>query len=349
MAAINVTIADSIDDCQYENTVGTFNSTAQSVRVGRVSFMETRFDGGLRFRAVNVPQGTTVTTATITVEVTSFAGSPSFTIRANDVDDAALWADSAGDRPGDMGAETTASVSPTVSGTGNVSFDVSGICNEIFARGSWAALNDIRFTLENDLAAAASNDNFEIETQETAGPVFGPAQLDITFPGDFEMPQVDYRSAFPVTDDCFPMLFEGDAVSLGGGISSAHEEGLGIVASISADATWRLRFWIPETLPTGTAKLKVWGLADATSGTMQIRPWWASVAATEDPSSTTLNDETATTLTWAADEDDVYKEAKITLDADTIVAGEMVIMDLIFEAASTLAVPSMYHVAIIWE
>ena len=56
------------------------------------------------------------------------------------------------------------------------------------------------------------------------------------------------------------------------------------------------------------------------------------------------------TITWAAGDEDVYKELKTDLNGDTLVAGEVVAMDLTFETASwTLAVVSTWNVSIIWE
>ena len=47
----------------------------------------------------------------------------------------------------------------------------------------------------------------------------------------------------------------------GGGANSKHDEGLGVEASLGANATWRLRFQMPHTLPTGTGKLRLLALA----------------------------------------------------------------------------------------
>lgn len=122
------------------------------------------------------------------------------------------------------------------------------------------------------------------------------------------------------------------------------------MASVDGDAIWRLRFAMPPALPTGTCKLKLWALANATSGNAKVNPKWASVAAEEDPSSATLQAETVQTLTWAAGDNDQYKELLITLDADTPVAGEMIVMDLTFETASwTLAAVSTWIPRVIWE
>lgn len=152
------------------------------------------------------------------------------------------------------------------------------------------------------------------------------------------------RSAYPVSERVFPN------VHVGAGANSKHDEGLGVEASVGADAIWRLRFQMPPTLPTGTGKLRLRAMANATSGDAKVNPKWASVAVGEDPSAATLNAETVQTITWAAGDNDKYKEIKINLDADTLVAGEEVVMDLTFETLSwTLAQVSTWVASIIWE
>jgi hypothetical protein len=153
------------------------------------------------------------------------------------------------------------------------------------------------------------------------------------------------HSAVPVTAGrVFPNIH------VGAGSNSKHDEGLGVEASVGADAIWRLRFLMPPTLPTGTGKLRLLCLANATSGAAKINPKWASVAVEEDPSSATLQAETTQTVTWGAGDNDQYKELKVTLDADTLVANEVVVMDLTFETASwTLAQILTVIASIIWE
>lgn len=152
------------------------------------------------------------------------------------------------------------------------------------------------------------------------------------------------HSAFPTNSDAFQNFH------VGAGANSKQDEGLGVAASISADTTWRVRFQLPPTLPTGTGKILLRALANATSGNAKVNVKWASVANGEDPSSATLNAESVSTITWASGEADKYKDTKLTLDADTLVAGEEVVMDIVFETASwTLAAVSTWIVSVIWE
>ncbi len=153
-------------------------------------------------------------------------------------------------------------------------------------------------------------------------------------------------SVFPVTTDrVFPNIH------VGAGSNSKHTQGLGVQASVGADSIWRLRFVMPPTaLPSGTCKLRLLALANATSNAAKVNPKWASVAANEDPSAATLQAEGTTTVTWAAGGNDKFTETKITLDGDTPVAGEIIAMDLVFETSSwTLAVVSTWLASVIWE
>ena len=152
------------------------------------------------------------------------------------------------------------------------------------------------------------------------------------------------HSAYPVSSRVFPNFH------VGAGANSKHDEGLGVEASLGADAIWRLRFQMPPTLPTGTGKLRLLALANSAANAAKVNPKWVSVAVEEDASAAALNAEGTGTITWATSDEDVYKELKITLDADTLVASEEVVMDLTFETASwTLAQVSTWIVSIIWE
>lgn len=153
------------------------------------------------------------------------------------------------------------------------------------------------------------------------------------------------HSAVPVTSGrVFPNIHVGAAAN------SKHDEGLGVEASVGADSIWRLRFQMPPTsLPSGTCQLRLVALANATSGVAKVNPKWASVAMEEDPSGATLNAEGTSTLTWSTGDNDQYKELTVTLDADTPVAGEIIVMDLTFETTSwTLAQVSTWSACVRW-
>ena len=157
---------------------------------------------------------------------------------------------------------------------------------------------------------------------------------------------LDAYSVYPatVTGEVFADVYTA------AGANSPDTVGWGLEASLGADATLGCKFRMPPSLPTGTAKLVLTAQADAATGAVKVNPKWRSVAIEEDPSDTALNAEGTSTLTWATGDEDVLKELKVTLDADTVVAGEIIVMDLVFETSgTTLAQLSVWNFSIIWE
>ena len=153
------------------------------------------------------------------------------------------------------------------------------------------------------------------------------------------------HSTIPVTASrLFP------SIHVGAGSNGHRIEGLGVEASLGADSTWHLSFKIPPVLPTGTGKLELDLYANATAGDMKLNPKWASIGVDEDPSSATLNAEGTSTVTWSAGNNDDRRNLKVALDADTLVAGELVVMHLVFETAGyTLAQVLTVSPSIIFE
>lgn len=138
----------------------------------------------------------------------------------------------------------------------------------------------------------------------------------------------------------------------GAGAGSKYDEGLGLAdaTTLTADATWSLRFHVPPAVPTGTMKLRILSLANASTGNVVVDPQWASIAGNEDPSATALNAEGDTTITFTAVDD--YKETKITLDADAggVAANDIIVMNLVFKnTGTTVAAVSTHVCSIIWE
>ena len=150
------------------------------------------------------------------------------------------------------------------------------------------------------------------------------------------------HSAIPTTDEVFPN------VHVSAGANSKEEQGLGVAGSLGADSIWRMRFQMPPTLPVGTGKLRLLALASATTGNAKLDVKWLSVAVGEDPAGTVPSAEGIVTITWATV--DVYVEHKETLDVDTIIAGEEIVVDLTFLTTLWTLVPvSTWIPTIIWE
>ena len=149
-------------------------------------------------------------------------------------------------------------------------------------------------------------------------------------------------SAIPVTAG---MVFP--SIHVGGGANSKHDEGHGVAdaTTLTSDAIWRMRYKVPATLPTGTLTHMMDSLANATTGDLKYNVKWVSVAAEESPSGATPLAEGTDTVTWAAGDADVYKHTERIMDADTVVAGETLVVDLTFEnTGTTLAVVSTNQV-----
>lgn len=107
-----------------------------------------RFDSGgprrpgYRFTTVAIPQGQTLDTATLTLEVLSTTGAVSAGLFGNAVDNAPAWANGAG--PADM-TVTSASTTLNAGTTGTKVLDVKTIAQEIVNRAGWANNNAMSF------------------------------------------------------------------------------------------------------------------------------------------------------------------------------------------------------------
>jgi hypothetical protein len=154
-------------------------------------------------------------------------------------------------------------------------------------------------------------------------------------------------SAFPATEGkVYPDCFRTNT-------NDFWLEGLGVMASLDADAELHYLWHVPPTLPTGTCKLEVTAFSYNANGDAKFNPKWKSLAFEEnfDLAATSLNAEGTSTLTWVTDSDaHEMKRLKITLDADTVVADEFIAMRLVMESTSwTLNQRSIWLPTILWE
>lgn len=144
--------------------------------------------------------------------------------------------------------------------------------------------------------------------------------------------------------DLFPNFYAG-----AGGNASAHDEGIGVAASIAADRTAELRFAIPPSLPTGTLKLRMLALANATSGAAKVTVSDKNVAAGASPSAATLTAEAQQTITWVAGSNDKYQEVKLIL-TPAPAANDVLVVAVVFNTTGwTLAQVSTWQFSLIWE
>jgi len=149
----------------------------------------------------------------------------------------------------------------------------------------------------------------------------------------------------PGTSGCiYPGVYVGSA--------SRNEWGMLVKASLAADAVRTQRYMLPPTLPSGTMTLNVVARANAVTGCAVVSPSWGMCALTEDSELTSLTCEGDTAVVWSAGGSDVYNHTQITMDADTPVASEIVVMRFGYLGSSgswPLAAVSLWQTYITWE
>lgn len=130
----------------------------------------------------------------------------------------------------------------------------------------------------------------------------------------------------PVTaGKVFPYLYAG------AGATWKHTYGLGVMGSVNGDSIWRTSFLIRSgVLPNGVPTLRLWARANGL-GIARVNVKWAMCAAGADPSIITLIAEGVQSITWAAGDQDKFKLTSTVLDATTVLPGQMLLMDLVYE------------------
>jgi hypothetical protein len=124
-------------------------------------------------------------------------------------------------------------------------------------------------------------------------------------------------------------------------------EGIGVVASLGSDAAAVLQFNMPESIPTGTLKLRCLAMANATSGVAKLTVKDKNVAAGASLGTSTLNSETQLSQTWATA--DILVENKITLTTSPA-ANDIVTVVPTFNSTSwTLTAVSTWQFSLVWE
>jgi hypothetical protein len=140
----------------------------------------------------------------------------------------------------------------------------------------------------------------------------------------------------------FPNFYAG-----AGGNASSHDEGIGVVASLGADATAELRFPMPSGIPTGTLKLMIRAIATDSSHVVKLTVSDASCGSGTSPSGLTLTAESQTTITFAVSGG--YIDAKVTLTT-TPAANDTLVVAVKFQTSGwTLAVVGTFMFWVLWE
>lgn len=137
---------------------------------------------GLRFQ-LNVPQGATITAATITMRcVQSYTADFKFKISAHDVDNSAQITNYAGWETA-HGTLTDAKVdwdwSNSIDDEEYTTDSLVDIVQEIVNRGGWVANNYIQFFIDDD--GTTNYDYFKIDCFEQSGGSDDPAELSVSY------------------------------------------------------------------------------------------------------------------------------------------------------------------------
>lgn len=138
-------------------------------------------DIGLRWQSINIAQGTTITSAKLSLYLTTDAGSFSANIRGIDEDNTTTW--SSVSRPSGR-TKTTATITANEANWNNwgtdawVDIDITSAIQEIVNRGGWSANNALAIVLED--AAGAGTVFIMARAYEYAGNVHG-AKLEIIY------------------------------------------------------------------------------------------------------------------------------------------------------------------------
>lgn len=153
MTTLNLQVTQSSDDA-FEGATGTV--TLSGTQIGAINSAGQW--AGVRFQNVTVPNGATITSATLELFVAT-ADDPIVDIYGEDTDDAATFTTA----NNNVSSRTLTTAKYTWSGT-NIgasqwhSLPVTSIVAEIVARGGWASGNDMAFII--DCTSASSNVTF---------------------------------------------------------------------------------------------------------------------------------------------------------------------------------------------
>jgi hypothetical protein len=124
-------------------------------------------------------------------------------------------------------------------------------------------------------------------------------------------------------------------------------EGIGVVASLAADAAAVLQFNLPEVIPSGTLKLRCLAWANATSGVAKLTVSDGQTAAGSNIGGTTLSTETQVSQTWATA--DIIVENKVTLTTSPTANSILTVLATFNTSGWTLAQTSVWQFSLVWE
>ena len=127
-------------------------------------------------------------------------------------------------------------------------------------------------------------------------------------------------------------------------------EGIGVVASLGADASAVMQFNMPEALPGGTLKLRVLAWANATSGVAKLDIIDGRTPAGSNIANATFTTEAGSptiSQTWATA--DIIVENKVTLTQQPTINDIYTVVATFRTASWTLAQASVWQFSLVWE
>jgi hypothetical protein len=124
-------------------------------------------------------------------------------------------------------------------------------------------------------------------------------------------------------------------------------EGIGVVASLAADADAILQFNLPESIPTGVAKIRCLAWANATAGIAKLTIRDGQTAAGSNIGATTLTAETQVSQTWATA--DIIVENKVTITTVPTANSILTVRATFNTSGWTLAQTSTWLFSLVWE
>jgi hypothetical protein len=127
-------------------------------------------------------------------------------------------------------------------------------------------------------------------------------------------------------------------------------EGIGLIGSLGANAPAVLQFNMPESIPTGTLKLRMLAMSTSVVGTQVVKLTVsdASTSAAANIGATTLTAEAQSTVTFTAA--DILIETKLTLTATAPTANQITTVLVTFNnTGTTLVAASVWQFSLVWE
>jgi len=148
-------------------------------------------------------------------------------------------------------------------------------------------------------------------------------------------------SLFPYS--CIPVDTTGRTFA---DLFATAELGLGVGASITGDAIWRLKWLVPQDFSvSGVLTLNVQGMSGAT-GAVRINPKWAQGGNTASVLPTLTAEGT---INYSYSATGTYSKSTTVLDAQVPSAGLILTMDLTFETSGwTVSSVSVWTTYLTW-